>query len=190
LTNSLLVPMKQEIPTSVHWHLIPYSLRKHLGHPPLHFDLAADIVDNKDNLCFVNTYPRRPLTPKELNKTACDVEQMVLQCEGLPKWARWHVSVNCSKDNIIRCMDVFREIHRTFNEPLTPGELARIPASEKRACERVFEMRCENNSGLTAWNKRQGMKRVDYLQGRTIFNGLTFDTAHSLWVLHLAWPPA
>jgi hypothetical protein len=177
--------MKQEAPTAVHWQLIPYSVRKDLRHPPLHFNIACDIEDNKDNICFSHVYPRRPLSPKDLNKTACDVEQMVVRCDDLPKWAKWLVVINCSKDNIIRCGDVFREIHKTFHRPLTPGELACIPASEKKACEKAFEMRCEANAGLTAWNKKQGMKRVDFLRDKTIFNGLTFDQQQSIWVLHL-----
>jgi hypothetical protein len=177
--------MKQDPPTAVHWQLIPYSLRQRHRHPPLHFDLASDIDDNKDNVCFTDSYPRRPLTSKELNKTACDVEQMVIRCENLPKWARWLVVVNCSKDNIIRCDDVFKEIHKTFNQRMTPGELACIPAKDKEACEIAFAKRCERNAGLTAWNKKQGMKRVDFMQDKTIFNGLTFDKEDSIWVLHL-----
>jgi len=176
--------MKQEAPTSVHWQLIPYPLRKHLGHPPLYFDLAVDF-DDENNLCFVNVYPHRPLNEKERRKTASDVEQMVIRCEGLPKWAQWHVVVDCAKDNVIHCGDVFQEIHKTFNQPMTKAELACISATEKRACEKAFEKRCENNAGLTAWNKRQGMKRVDYLRDKTIFNGLCFDPDHSIWVLHL-----
>jgi hypothetical protein len=181
--------MKQEIPTSVHWQLIPYSLRKNLAHPPIYFDLASDIEKNKDNICFDHVYPRRPLSANDLNKTACDVEQMILRCDDLPKWAKWHVVVNCAKDNLIHCGDIFKEIHKTFNQPMTEGEIACIPPSEKRACERVFESRCERNAGLTAWNKKQGMKRVDYLRGKTFFNGLTFDMDQSIWVLHLTRSP-
>jgi len=177
--------MKQDPPSAVHWQLIPYSVRRHLSHPPLHFDLASDIEDNKHNICFGDAYPRRPLTAKELNKTASDVEQMVVRCEGLPKWARWLVVINCSKDNIIRCGDVFGEIHKTFNKSMTAGELVCIPATDKKACEKAFERRCERNAGLMAWNKKQGMKRVDYLRDKTIFNGLTFDQDESIWVLHL-----
>jgi hypothetical protein len=177
--------MKQDPPSAVHWQLIPYSLRERVGHPPLYFNLAADIDDNKDNVCFANAYPRRPLTSKELGKTACDVEQMVICCDDLPKWTKWLVVVNCGKDNIIRCGDVFKQIHKTFHQPMTAGELVCIPASEKKACEKAFEKRCESNAGLTAWNKKQGMKRVDYLRNKTFFNGLTFDKDRSIWVLHL-----
>jgi len=178
--------MKQEIPTSVHWQLIPYSLRKQFGQPPLYFDLASDI---EGKICYDNVYPRRPLNSRELEKTACDVEQMILRCDDLPKWAKWHVVVNCSKDNLIHCSDVFKEIHKTFSQPMSAGELACIPSSDKKACELAFECRCERTAGLTAWNKKQGMKRVDYLRGKTFFNGLTFDPDQSIWVLHLTRSP-
>ena len=177
--------MKQEVPTSVHWQLIPFSVRKQFGHPPLYFDLASD-MDNNDSVFFDNVYPRRPLDAKDLNKTACDVEQMIIRCDDVPKWATWRVVVNCSpKDNLIRCGDVFREIHKTFNTVMSPVEISWIPPSEKKACEQAFGGRCQRSAGLTAWNKKQGMRRVDYLRGKTYFNGLTFDPDLSLWVLHL-----
>jgi hypothetical protein len=181
--------MKQEVPTSVHWQLIPYSVRMQYGHPPLYFDVASD-TDSIDKVFFDNVYPRRPLDAKDLNKTASDVEQMIIRCDDVPKWATWNVVVNCSPtDNIIRCGDVFREIHKTFNVAMSASEITWIPTSEKAACEQAFESRCKRSAGLTAWNKKQGMKRVDCLRGKTLFNGLTFDPEHSIWVLHLTRSP-
>jgi hypothetical protein len=76
------VPMKQEVPTSVHWQLIPFSVRQQFGHPPLYFDLASDMDDNA-HIFFDHVFPRRPLAAKDLDKTACDVEQMIILCDDV-----------------------------------------------------------------------------------------------------------
>jgi hypothetical protein len=181
--------MKQEVPTSVHWQLIPYSVRQQFGHPPLYFDLASD-MDDDANVFFDHVFPRRPLTAKDLNKTACDVEQMIILCDDAPKWATWRVTVNCSpKDHLIHCGDIFRAIHKTFNTVMSTIEISWITPQERDACDEAFDKRCRRSAGLTAWNKKQGMRRVDYLRGKTLFNGLTFDPAICLWVLHLTKSP-
>jgi len=185
--NVSYAPMKQEPPSSVHWSLIPYVLRKQHSHPPLFFDLSSDIGNNnQNNLCFLNTYPRRSLGSKDLDKTACDVETMIIRCDDLPKWASWHVVIHASKgSNRIRCGDVFEQIHKTFDQRLTESELVLISGKDKRMCEEAFDHRCQSGGGLTAWNRKQGLRRVDLLHGKTIFNGLTFDEKRAIWLLHL-----
>lgn len=187
--NVTTTPMKQEQPVALHWQLINFYQRNTAQQwPPLHFDIAADFDDEK-NMCFLDTYPQRRMTDKDLGKPATDVTSMAVACDELPKWADWYVYVHAPKDDpvSVRCIDVFKAIHDTYNKRMTEGEIARLSAKEKALCGKWFAKRCEKNSGLEEYNRRKGMRRVDFLQGKTFFDGLRFDERRSLWVMNLAW---
>jgi hypothetical protein len=130
------------------------------------------------------------MSDKDLIKTATDVKSMAVACDDLPKWADWYVYVHAPKDDpnvhSVRCIDVFKAIHDTYNKRMTEGEIARLSAKDKAECEKWFAKRCEKNAGLEEYNRKRGMKRVDLLQGKTFFDGLRFDERRSLWVMHLA----
>jgi len=188
--NVTKAPMKQEPPLTVHWQLINFYQRSMAQFPPLRFDLASDFRDER-NMCFLDTYPCRRMTDKDLVKPATDVKSMAVACDDLPKWADWFVYVHTPKDDAsvvsVRCIDVFKAIHDTYNKRLTEGEIARLSAKEKAQCEKWFAKRCEKSAGLEEYNRKKGMKRVDFLQGKTFFDGLRFDEQRSIWVMHLAW---
>lgn len=188
--NVTRTPMKQEPPLTVHWQLINFHQRRVAQFPPLRFDLASDFGDEK-NMCFLDTYPHRRMTDKDLVKPATDVKSMAVACDDLPKWADWYVYVHAPKDDpsasSVRCIDVFKAIHETYNKRMTEGEIARLSSKEKAQCEKWFSKRCGQNAGLEEYNRKKGMRRVDLLQGQTFFDGLRFDEKRSLWVMHLAW---
>jgi len=188
--NVTTAPMKQEPPLTVHWQLINFYQRNMAHFPPLRFDLASDFDDER-NMCFLDTYPHRRMTNKDLVKAATDVKSMAVACDDLPKWADWYVYVNTPKDDpsvqSVRCIDVFKAIHDTYNKRMTEGEIARLSAKDKAQCEKWFTKRCGKSAGLEEYNRKKGVKRIDLLQGKTFFDGLRFDEDRSLWVMHLAW---
>ncbi|KAF9465304.1 hypothetical protein BDZ94DRAFT_1254212 [Collybia nuda] len=90
----------------------------------------------------------------------------------------------------IRCIDVFEEIYRKLSEPLTEEDMDTIGRGYAERCVRAFKQRCKDSPGLTLYNEKRGMQRVDLLRGRRIFEGLTRDSKSATWELHIHnFPP-
>ncbi|KAI6044891.1 hypothetical protein EDC04DRAFT_272953 [Pisolithus marmoratus] len=99
----------------------------------------------------------------------------------------WEVDVKNAEG--ITCRDVFKAIHKTFDEQLTLYEKKLIPPHLRRECEEAFKLRCKVVPGLEAVEFRKGLKRVDVLYDGTIFQGLTKPESDGDWTLHLGkWP--
>lgn len=96
--------------------------------------------------------------------------EMVITYPALPFW-----DIEVASPKGISCEDVWRAIYETFNRALTPAERELYVLSDrerKRRCEQAFERRCERAAALPAWERKQGLKRVDLLEGVTLFKGL------------------
>jgi hypothetical protein len=101
---------------------------------------------------------------------------------------RWKIVVQKSKG--ITCEDVFQAIYDAYDVPLTEKDLADYDPKLIQWCEKAFKKRCEAVPRLSEREKRIGMKRVDLLNNRTYFHGLTKADADGPWRLELrAAPP-
>ncbi|KAH7923333.1 hypothetical protein BV22DRAFT_589001 [Leucogyrophana mollusca] len=162
----------------LHWQLLPYQPRR--SKHPLHFDIAFPI----DSIKFKDyPHPNRPLSSTDLDKPAANemMTKMVIQFEAVSDW-----EVCVKRKEGIRCRDVFEAIYSTFNIPLTPYEKRTlIPEGNRELCEEAFRLRCNLAPGLTAVEKKQGLKRVDVLMHCTLFKGLTQPKSGGDWVLNL-----
>ncbi|OBZ68863.1 hypothetical protein A0H81_11243 [Grifola frondosa] len=93
---------------------------------------------------------------------------------------------------------VFDSIYKEFNHALTNEERERYFSNSKgrlARCEAAFKKRCEDETTVVAAAElAKGMRRVDLLEGRTIFMGLrrphdSDDKPNTYWVLELGYPP-
>jgi len=74
--------------------------------------------------------------------------------------------------------DVFDGLYRALSISVTAGEFDLLPtASEKHAVNDAFLRRCKQQStyALQISEQRSGIKRVDFLKGRSEFGGLTYS---------------
>jgi len=135
-----------------------------------------------------STVPRQPLSDTDLNKRAANISltQMTIICTQLP---HWHVTVENSAG--ITCRDVFEGIQKTFHVALTDAEREEhVPKKRRVKCDEEFKRRCKANPGLTEYNSKKGMMRVDLLEGKRIFMGLKRpqDGTEAHWVLEFGLP--
>lgn len=174
------VPMKNEA-IALSWPLIDYDVRRHKGGPSLYFDAAFD-----PNLQGYEVKLMRPgersasiITPEEIRMFVSP--HTILQDMTLfhPKFPHWKVQVHNSRG--IRCLDVFREIYRTFSAPLSQDELMQCSSRFIESCEHAFNQRCEDSPGLPPVTKSKGICRIDLLKGERIFRGLVPGQKPQTW---------
>ncbi|KAK7022264.1 Metallo-beta-lactamase protein [Favolaschia claudopus] len=160
-------PLKPEA-ISLRWLLVKYtSSPKRSRDPLLYFDIGFD-PKNRDNL----KNRRRPgvgMTPVSEEdrilsaSTHCSITEMNIVCPKLGV-------ITVSRRDGIRCIDVFDAIYQAYNKPIWPNE--QPGPDEMGRYMRHFKARCDAcpNPSHEFW---VGMRRVDLLRGRRIFDGLT-----------------
>lgn len=138
--------------------------------PAVYFDVAFDPLKDHWAVRANRGGHWSPLTPDEGDTPAsphCVLTEMVITNHLL---AQWPITVRRSRG--IRCIDIFRAIFATYDIPLTKTELRHIGPSYIDRCGPAFLQRCDDAAGLTLYNEKCGMRRVDLLRGRRIFKGL------------------
>jgi hypothetical protein len=168
---------------TLHWQMLPYDsrmsrkfLRFDISHPPK--DTVRDLLTGR---CWSESdYLKLASQPA--------LDEMLIRCENGPRMEPWNIYVH--RKGGIRCLDVFQAIQSSFSTPVEDDEKRRLSRTKSLACEKAFRRRCESSAGLALWEERQGMKRVDLLEGRTIFLGLAMSPARDCWLLQLGYPSA
>ncbi|KAK6987532.1 hypothetical protein R3P38DRAFT_1320394 [Favolaschia claudopus] len=160
-------PLKPKA-TSLRWLLVKYtSSFKRSKDPLLYFDIGFD-PRNHDNLKDRRSKAGMTPVPEEdriLSASShCFITDMNIVC---PKVG----VVMVSRRDGIRCIDVFDAIFQTYNEPMRQTEYPGPDVKIERYM-RHFKARCDAcpNPSREFW---VGMRRVDLLRGRRIFDGLT-----------------
>ncbi|KAJ7133455.1 hypothetical protein C8R44DRAFT_772460 [Mycena epipterygia] len=154
---------------SLSWPLVQFSSRKKSKQPGpmLYFDVAFDprqsrnLMDKKDMMDEQEEF--RPL--REAHRilsasTHCNMTEMTIECPHIGQ-------ITVKRSRGIRCIDVFSEIYDAYHKKLrsdtTPQNIDRyIP---------YFVRRCEDSGNREA-EAKAGMRRVDLLRGKRIFDGL------------------
>jgi len=183
-------PIKQPEPCQVHWLVASCLQLERRRRPPLYFNLARDFgVRGKKNLVYSHELSFPEVGQRELNQPVADVDSLCITCDDVPKaWEMWIFVKAERPGSFVRNIDVFKKIYDAFNKPMSPKEKEAIPPSQRERCESAFEKRCMGSVGLTEYNKKQGMRRVDILQGKAMFESLTWDKDKCLWKLRLCRP--
>ncbi|PCH39822.1 hypothetical protein WOLCODRAFT_136510 [Wolfiporia cocos MD-104 SS10] len=181
--KGILKPAPPLQPMTLHWQLLPYDPAH--SKKLIYFDIARDVS-------FIRDHTRLPptrLAPDDLAKAAAEIPLtlMKLRCAQIP---HWDIVAQPTGPGGVRCVDVFRAIHDMFRRPLSETEKEFYILPERRArCEQAFRRRCRESPGCDA----DGMRRVDLLEGRTIFMGLrrpveSDGKPDEYWVLELGLP--
>jgi len=88
----------------------------------------------------------------------------------------------------IRCIDVLQEIFNAYDQRLSREEQQALALEIDERCVTAFKRRCKDAPHLPPVNERQGMRRVDLLRGRRVFNGLIRDPRSQTWLLEFHRP--
>lgn len=176
------VPLK-DAAVALSWPLAFRSESLAAKHPPLYFDAAFDPRIPKFAINVYRGGHPTPLAHEEYSlhvSPHCFMPEMVIMNDFLK---RWQIVVRNPRG--VRCIDVFNAIYETYSELLTPRELAHIGEDYIQRCERSFRQRCADSPGLTEYNLKLGLRRIDLLRGRRTFKGLTPLPGHgNVWELH------
>lgn len=141
-------------------------------------------MNDIDNIREGNAYGRH-LKDSDLDKPVSSGHRLTsMHIRYLPH-PQWTIKV--SNPDGITCRDVYKAIYKHFQLTLSASDKKVYVTKDKRkACEDAFQARCRAAPGLDDYNRTQGMRRVDMLEGKTYFRGLrrpVDDKQH--WVLEL-----
>lgn len=171
---------------NLHWQLLPHNSNPRcFDKPRVQFDISTPISSMR---FLTATYPR-PLRNSDLDKLVADepLDEMTIECEKLPKGL-----VRIRRHRPITCRDVFEEIYKAYNSVLSDIECRReVPSPRSPQFLRInaaFKSRCALSPGLIEYEECQGFRRVDLLEGKTVFLGLTQPKPSANWVLQLGYP--
>lgn len=185
LTTCTIAPPPK--PVTLHWQLLPYDPAR--SKKLLYFNVAHPPALIRDH----TRMPPVPLPQAETEKLAAEIplSEMEIRCSQLP---HWDIIVKPAGPGGVRCIDVYRAIHETFQKELSETERDHyIPAGRRKQCEAAWRKRCKEAPGLPEVHLKKGMCRIDLLEGRTIFMGLRRpvpmdDKPDRVWVLELGLP--
>ena len=157
--------------------------------PELYFDVSLDPTDGQIGVrAFLpGTRYTRLLNEEEKNlpaSTHCKVTKMIIYAKDMEKWP-----VVAERAEGLRCIDVFEAIYKTYSVPLTEEEKNAYTPEFLRSCMPLFEQRCKEGPGLTAFNIARGLCRVDTLQMDRVFKGLSRGERAQAWTLTLGSRP-
>ncbi|KAF7791462.1 hypothetical protein EIP86_002478 [Pleurotus ostreatoroseus] len=167
-------------PAYLHWQLLPYDPTK--CKKKLLFDVALRVAAIRDH----TRMPPLAIGSTDLDKPAVNLftTEMIIRCRQLPQW-----DIVARNPSGVTCGDVFHAIHNTLCTPLTDREQHKYVTDESR--ERVleaFDKRCRDTPELDEYTRQRGMMRVDLLQGKRIFIGLSCPPGSDVWTLDLGHP--
>jgi hypothetical protein len=112
---------------------------------------------------------------------------MLIRCEVIPVSKPWSIYV--TRRGGIRIIDVFEKIHESFSIVLGGDEKKKLSPHKMKYYNRAFRQRCAITPGPTALEEEKGMKRVDLLEGHSIFMGLDLSSSRDCWMLRLGTSP-
>jgi hypothetical protein len=92
----------------------------------------------------------------------------------------WTINVRASNRSYVTLEDLFESIYRSLRTNITTNEFILLPHQKDQArATRAYEKRYRRfrNNSAHDEEKRGGMKRVDFLMGRTRFHSIS-NTGH------------
>jgi len=165
-------PLKPES-ISLSWPLVSFGSRRRSSNPLFYFDIGFD-PSQRTNLRDNRSSQMAPVSTADRNlpvSTHCTITEMIIECP--------HVgNLIIRQSTGVLCIDVFKAIYVAYQVPLERGEL---PEDIGRYTEH-FRTRCGDCPNPAA-ERRAGMRRVDLLCGKRIFDGLTRSGAN--WKLSM-----
>lgn len=157
-----------------------HSLLAYSGshHPPLNFDVTLPIS--------ALTARYRPLPTPLLSEPAISpaVPSLVIATHLLP----WSITIYSSNGYYVTVRDVLEGIYRALRKNVTHNEYHSIPShKEQLRVNEAYERRYSRirDHYASREEKQGGVKRVDFLRGRTRFMGIAPSSRAGIWELRL-----
>ncbi|KAJ8487867.1 hypothetical protein ONZ45_g14175 [Pleurotus djamor] len=141
--------------------------------------------------------PRFPSEPA----TNLPISSLTIQSPHLP----WRITVKASRHGMVTISDVLHAIYKTLRECIHLADFELLSPNDKKRVRKSYEDRYRglrssklgvlSKSGIggaggnrkrseeAAEEKRQGVKKIDFLMGKTRFMGLSATTNPVVWVL-------
>ncbi|KAJ7907317.1 hypothetical protein B0H13DRAFT_1554692, partial [Mycena leptocephala] len=118
-------------------------------------------------------HSRMPFWPIDLARTApVRADSLLIH----PKVARRIELMDDGSATAISLSDILIGLHSAMHTQITQAEWASLDAKDMRAISRAFSKRCRAEAKATGKppdrTRSEGVKRVDFLLGKTVFKGL------------------
>ncbi|KAF5379570.1 hypothetical protein D9757_009264 [Collybiopsis confluens] len=162
-------------PTRLH-HLLAYS-----HHPTINYDLSLppSMITATYLGISTTTFAEPAVYPP--------VSSLMIQ---IPHHS-WSISVHASfNGQYVTVNDIFDAVYHSLRKNVSPAEYHAIPSRKDAEKVRMaYEMRYRRLRDRHAYEaeKRQGLKRVDFLDRHTRFMGLTVSSTNpGFWTLHVS----
>lgn len=169
-------------PITLHWSLMRYN--PHMSRQCIIFDICLPPRGNIQDF-----YTRKYWAESDYLKLASRpaLDEMLIRCEVGLVSEPWNIYVN--RRGGIRIIDVFEKIYDSFSIVLNDDEKKKLNPLRMKYYDRAFRRRCAITPGLTLLEERKGMRRVDLLEGQTVFMGLELSASRDCWLLRLGSSP-
>ncbi|KAF8811420.1 hypothetical protein BYT27DRAFT_7208559 [Phlegmacium glaucopus] len=153
--------------------------------PILKPQITYDLMEHPSTIMTRNNYSLSPRTFRE-PATTPPLPFLTITSIHLP----WTIKVYASNGSYVTLEDVFDCMYRSLRTNITSGEFKMFPRPEdQRRATRAYEQRYRRLRNNRAYDeeKRGGMKRVDFLMGRTKFLGISNSSRRpDEWQLRVA----
>ncbi|KAF8645130.1 hypothetical protein AX16_007958 [Volvariella volvacea WC 439] len=154
---------------------MPVSIHLLLGlssSPPLQLNVSIDPALSSP-----------AISPTVLNQPATEppLPSLFLRCRHLP----WIITIQASPKRapFVTILDVITGIYQALQQPASKEEYLREDQNRQLAIARAFEARTAHNPQ----EYRRGLKRIDFLDGRHRFIGISkTDEGPQVWKLSVA----
>lgn len=123
-----------------------------------------------------------------IDKPACEasrpLSEMRIRCELLEDF---EITVKNPNGGPVRCRDVFEQLYEWFDNLANISDRRKWGSNGRiEACVDALNKRCEASMrSVSLAEKKKGMRRVDLLQGKHFYKGLTrpADPTAKYWVV-------
>jgi len=146
--------------------------------PAINYDLMdhpSSVLDHHHHHISSRVFTEPASTPP--------LRKLSIISEHLP----WTMSIPASNGSYATVGDVLDGVHRALRTNITPAEFSSLSSHDGRRATRAYEQRYRRYRSTEAYEqeKRGGMKRIDFLMGKTKFWGLAM-TSHGSDVWRLS----
>lgn len=121
----------------------------------------------------------QPIPEHELSQSATTppVVHLRIITEHIP-WTidvRGRTSLQNDPSSRVRVVDVLEAIHKSLRTGITNEEWNRLQKTSRDQIKKAYSRRClaSRAFALTGYEEKRGVRRVDYLEDKTMFLGLT-----------------
>ncbi|KZS92187.1 hypothetical protein SISNIDRAFT_486723 [Sistotremastrum niveocremeum HHB9708] len=158
--------------SQAHW-LLGYNAR----HKYLQCDLSLPETHMR---CFTDRSSTIPPDVLKEHATSPPTRVLHIVCDDFA----WPIKV--TNVNGVTCNDVLDAVRNVLSLNVTGDEWKRIISPAREAVKAAFARRCRSSHALEEWEKRQGLRRVDFLCDKTIWDGLYPKPGKpGVWILAL-----